>query len=103
MKYFFLSEGWNYARVWDKEGLWDLTIWRRKPNIKRLNLGIVEQGETLWLYQVEDSVLMLEVKPMSQQVKSSSTIGQVMIKRLINCEQVIDKLVEAQAIIKDEK
>lgn len=99
MKYFFLSEGWDYSRVWEEGGLWDITVWRRKPDIKRLKLGIVEQGQVLWLYQVEDAVLMIEVKPISQQTKSSSTIGQVVIKRLINSEEVIQHLINAQAVI----
>jgi hypothetical protein len=99
MKYFFLSEGWDYSRVWEEGGLWDITVWRRKPNIKRLTLGMVEQGQVLWLYQVEDAVLMIEVKPIPQQMKSSSTIGQVVIKRLINSEEVIQRLINAQAII----
>jgi hypothetical protein len=99
MKYFFLSEGWTYGRVWDEEGIWDLIVWRRKPKIQRLKLGIVEQEEVLWLYQVEDAVLMVEVKPIPQEAKPLPTIGQVVLKRLINAEQVIEHLLSAQAII----
>jgi hypothetical protein len=99
MKYFFLSEGWTYGRVWERDGLWDETVWRRKPEIKRLNLGIVENGGVLWLYRVEDAVLMLEVKPNPQNEKKSSSIGQVVLKRLINSEQVIERLISAQAVI----
>lgn len=99
MKYFFLAEGWEYDRVWETQGLWDITVWRRKPDIKRLKLGIVENGQVLWLYQVEDTVLMVEVKPIPQEIKSSSTIGQVVIKRLIDSEEVIQYFLKAQAII----
>lgn len=100
MKYFFLSEGWTYSRVWEAEGLWDIMVWRRKPEIKNLNLGIIEHEEVFWLYQVEDAVLMVEVKPIPQQAKPLPTIGDVVIKRLINSEQVIQRLLAAQAIIK---
>jgi hypothetical protein len=99
MKYFFLSEGWTYGRVWEKEGLWDEIVWRRKPEINKLKLGIVENEEVLWLYQVEDAILMLEVKPDPQNERKSSSIGQVVLKRLINSEQVIKHLVSAQAVV----
>ena len=97
MKYFFLSEGWTYDRVWEFGGLWNRAAWRRAPEIKPLNYGIVENGETLWLYQVEDAVIMLEVKPL---VTDTSNIGQVVLKRLINAEQAINVLQNAEQIIK---
>ncbi len=97
MKYFFLSEGWTYGRVWEFGGLWNQAAWRRKPEIKPLNYGIVQNGETLWLYQVEDAVIMLEVKPL---VAEKSNIGQVLLKRLISAEQAIEVLQDAEQIIK---
>lgn len=90
MKYFFLSEGWNVGRVWEFGGLWNEGTWRRKPVINRLNLHIAEDNDRLWLYEVEEEVLMLEVKPAIE--NSDNTIGQVVLKRLITAEQVIDRL-----------
>jgi hypothetical protein len=57
--------------------------------MRRLNLSIQEQGETLWLYQVEETVLMVEVKP---EGATSEPIGQVVLKRLITADQVIERL-----------
>ena len=96
MKYFFLSEGWEVGRVWEFGGLWNEVSWRRKPQIERLNIAIVEQGESLWLYQVEDAVLMVEVKPTTQE--TGLTIGQVVLKRLITAEKAMLQLSEADAI-----
>lgn len=62
MKYFFLTEGWTVGRVWGVGGLWNALAWRREPEIEKMNLAIIEQGEKMWLYRVEDAVLMLEVK-----------------------------------------
>ena len=98
MKYFFLSDGWTYGRVWEFGGLWDRATWRRKPEIKRLNCGIVQQGETLWLYEVEDAVLMVEVHPLQNREEAISSIGQVVLKRLITADQVIKVLTEAETI-----
>ena len=89
MKYFFLSDGWTTGRVWEFGGLWNELGWQRKPHMRRLNLSIQEQGETLWLYQVEETVLMVEVKPESA---TDTPIGQVVLKRLITAEQVIERL-----------
>lgn len=79
-------------------GLWDEMAWRRKPQIQQLSLCIWEQGEKLWLYQVEDAVLMVEVKPeMPAQVETpTSAIGQVVLKRLITADQAIDRLCSNQ-------
>ena len=99
MKYFFLSEGWTFERVWELGGLWDENTWRRRPQIQRLTLGIVEYGEILWLYQVEDAVLMVEVKPTHGIANSVPTIGQVVLKRLIQAEQVIERLSKAESIV----
>lgn len=92
MKYFFLSDGWVTGRVWEFGGLWNELGWQRKPHMRRLNLSIQEQGETLWLYQVEETVLMVEVKP---EGVTSEPIGQVVLKRLITAEQVIELLCAA--------
>ncbi|MDJ0575357.1 MAG: hypothetical protein QNJ65_09365 [Xenococcaceae cyanobacterium MO_234.B1] len=100
MKYFFLSEGWTYGRVWEFGGLWGYATWRKPPHIERLNCGIVQRGETLWLYEVEDAVIMLEVKPIASE---ESNIGQVVLKRLITAEQAIKVLTEAETIIQHNK
>ncbi len=63
-----------------------------------MNLCIMEQGEKLWLYRVEDAVLMVEVKPGSDgQTESRQSIGQVVLKRLITAEQALERLGSAQA------
>lgn len=98
-RYFFLSEGWIVGRVWEFGGLWNEGTWRRKPKIQQLNLGLVEQGETLWLYAAEEAVLMLEVCPESSH-PSAPTIGQVMLKRLIDAEQVIHRLASAEGVLR---
>ncbi|MDJ0591985.1 MAG: hypothetical protein QNJ72_18675 [Pleurocapsa sp. MO_226.B13] len=97
MKYFFLSDGWTYGRVWEFGGLWDQVSWGRKPQIKRLNCGTVQQGETLWLYAVEDAVLMVEVHP-QEKMPTTSAIGQVVLKRLIDAEQVIEILSSSDSL-----
>lgn len=99
MKYFFLSDGWTTGRVWEFGGLWDISGWQRKPHMLKLTLCIQEQEETLWLYQVEDAVLMVEVKPPVQPPEQDTAtaplpIGQVVLKRLITAEQVIQRLCE---------
>ena len=97
MKYFFLSDGWTYSRVWEFGGLWDHVSWGRKPEIKRLNCGSIQQGETLWLYAVEDAVLMVEVQPQAK-AQAGSGIGQVVLKRLIDAEQAIEILSSSESI-----
>ncbi len=89
MKYFFLSDGWTTGRVWEFGGLWNEVAWQRKPIIKRLGLYIEEAAEKLWLYQVEDDVLMVEVRPEGD---NAIPIGQVVLKRLMTADQVIEKL-----------
>lgn len=89
MKYFFLSDGWTTGRVWEFGGLWNEVAWQRKPVIQKLEVFIEERSEKLWLYQVEDDVLMVEVHPES---KAEKPIGQVVLKRLITAEQVIEQL-----------
>jgi hypothetical protein len=81
--------------------LWNELIWRRKPHIQRLELCILEQDELLWLYQVEDVVLMVEVNPTSSIASNNSQpIGQVVLKRLITAEQAIGKLSSAEVVSK---
>ncbi|PSB04211.1 hypothetical protein [Merismopedia glauca] len=94
MKYFFLAEGWVVGRVWELGGLWDETAWRRAPVIKRLNICLWEENELLWLYRVEDAVTMVEVKPLQSIALTTSplNIGQVVLKRLIHADQVMEIL-----------
>jgi hypothetical protein len=97
VKYFFLSDGWSVGRVWEFGGLWNEASWRRKPDISQTSLCIWEDDEKLWLYRVEDAVLMLEVKPTGVIDNAATrTIGQVVLKRLITAEQAIDLLCKAQ-------
>lgn len=99
MKYFFLSDGWTVGRVWELGGLWNESAWRRKPQINQINLCVWEQGEKLWLYRVEEAVLMVEVKPTDPALVDEATqaIGQVVLKRLITADQVIERLCAADA------
>lgn len=100
MKYFFLTEGWTTGRVWASDGLWSETAWRRTPDIERLNICLRSGSEKLWLYRVEETVLTVEVKPLSPRQDNTSTgaIGQVVLKRLIDAQQVIERLGAAEAI-----
>jgi len=98
MKYFFLTEGWKHNRIWQRGGLWDTTTWRRPPHIKTLTIGIIENNEVLWLHEVEEAVLMIEVVPFTEVAKKSN-ISQVVLKRLIDSTQVIDTLVNAENIV----
>ncbi len=99
MKYFFLSEGWKVGRVWAFDGLWQVAAWRRHPEIKRLNLCLLEDSEVMWLYQVEEAVITVEVQPVLSVTREtpSQSIGQVVLKRLISAEQVIERLGNAYA------
>ncbi|MBD2576980.1 hypothetical protein [Oscillatoria sp. FACHB-1406] len=99
MKYFFLSDGWTVGRVWEFGGLWNESVWRRRPEIQKLNVGIVEQGETLWLYQVEDNILMLEVKPPLGGA-AENTFGQVVLKRLIVAEAAIARIAGSETLVR---
>jgi hypothetical protein len=90
VKYFFLTDGWVVGRIWELGGLWNELSWRRKPQIEQMNVCIWEGGEKLWLYRVEDAVLMVEVKPMLDTEMYS--IGQVVLKRLITGDQAIEIL-----------
>lgn len=96
MKYFFLSEGWTTGRIWEFGGLWDEFAWQRKPHLQKMPLCIVENGETLWLFQVEAAVLMVEVRPT---VEATQAIGQVVLKRLMTADQVVQHLCSVETII----
>lgn len=96
MKYFFLSDGWTTGRVWEFGGIWNEVGWQRKPHLKRLSLSMTENGEKLWLYEVEEAVLMVEVQPSAKQPRP---IGQVVLKRLITAEQVIAHLCSADSVL----
>lgn len=106
MKYFFLSEGWTVGRVWSTEGPWNEVAWRRSPHIERTNLSIVERGETLWLYRAEEAVVMLEVRPVQTiptspngtAARATQPIGQVVLRRLIDADQVVERLSSGQAV-----
>ena len=89
VKYFFLTDGWTIGRVWASDGLWNEVAWRRKPDIERLNLRLITQNETLWLYRVEEVVLTIEVKP---EHLAPNAIASVVLKRLMNAPQVIERL-----------
>lgn len=99
VKYFFLTEGWAIGRVWEFGGIWNEVAWRRQPDIRRMNLQIQENSETLWLYGVEDAVLMVEVKPTPAAADRAHTIGQVVLKRLITADQVVEHLCKAEVIL----
>ena len=92
MKYFFLADGWTTGRVWELGGLWHEAAWRRPPIIELLQLCIWENDEQLWLYRVEEAVLMVEVKPPPIVEPPAQSIGQVVLKRLITADQVVEKL-----------
>jgi hypothetical protein len=98
VKYFFLTEGWTVGRVWGVEGLWNELAWRRAPQIERMNLCLLESSEKLWLYRVEDPVIMVEVKPLPEANLPPSTIGQVFIRRLMSGDQVLARLCDSQTV-----
>ena len=92
LKYFFLSDSWTTGRVWEFGGEWNERARRRKPHLQKQSLCIQENGETLWLFQAEDDILMLEVKPKADAQGTEATIGQVVLKRLLTADQVIERL-----------
>lgn len=89
MKYFFLSDGWTTGRIWEFGGLWSELAWNRKPFLQKQPLYIQENGENLWLYKTEEAVLMVEVMP---KAITKPTIGQVVLKRLLTADQVVERL-----------
>ena len=95
VKYFFLSDSWITGRVWEFGGLWNESAWHRLPYLQQQSLCIQENGETLRLYQVEEAVLMVEVVP---KAATHSMIGQVVLKRLLSAEQVIERLCQEETI-----
>jgi hypothetical protein len=96
VKYFFLSEGWTTGRIWEFGGLWDEFAWQRKPHLTKMPLCIVENGEKLWLFQVEEAVLMIEVRPLTE---STRAIGQVVLKRLMTADQALEHLCAADGVM----
>lgn len=86
--------------MWEFGGLWNEAAWRRRPEIEQTNLSILENGEKMWLYRVEDAVLMLEVRPIdSNSAKPEArAIGQVVLKRLITAEQAIEILCKSETL-----
>ncbi|MEG4575160.1 hypothetical protein QUA56_21090 [Microcoleus sp. N3A4] len=94
MKYFFLSDGWKVGRVWGVGGEWTHAAWRRSPDIQQLNLCLCDRNEKMWLYRVEDAVLMVEVKPtdLADNNDPAKNIGNVVLTRLIDAEQVLERL-----------
>jgi hypothetical protein len=94
VKYFFLSDGWIVGRVWGIGGEWNQSAWRRPPEIQKLDLCLWDKDEKMWLYRVEDAVLMVEVKPTAPEDSSDTAknIGNVVLSRFIDAEQVIDRL-----------
>ena len=66
-----------------------------------MNLCLVEESEKLWLYRVEDAILTVEVKPIAPVAASdraAQAIGQVVLKRLISADQVLERLGSADAM-----
>ena len=94
MKYFFLSDGWKVGRVWGVSGEWTAAGWRRQPDIQQLNLCLFDRNEKMWLYRVEDAVLMVEVQPGAtlDSADRAKNIGNVTLTRLIDAEQVLERL-----------
>ena len=84
--------------MWGVEGVWNELAWRRQPQIERMNLCIVENDETMWLYKVEEAVIMLEVQPGEEGAITQAIIGQVMLKRLMSAEQAIERLGASEVI-----
>ncbi|EGK83998.1 hypothetical protein MicvaDRAFT_0311 [Microcoleus vaginatus FGP-2] len=94
VKYFFLSDGWKVGRVWGVGGEWSHAAWRRAPDIQQLNLCLSDRNEKMWLYRVEDAVLMVEVQPAVRPdpADPAKNIGNVTLTRLIDAEQVLERL-----------
>lgn len=85
------------GRVWEFGGLWNEGAWQRKPQIQQTNLCILENQERLWLYSVEDAVIMVEVKPVDPALNTpaSRSIANVVLKRLMTADQAIELLCKA--------
>jgi len=101
MKYFFLTEGWKIGRIREFGGLWDSNARRREPYLQALPICLIENEEKFVLYEVEDDVLMVEVLAPNQEENASSSIGQVILKRLMSAEQVIRYLAERKILNED--
>ena len=65
-----------------------------------MDICLVDKNETFWLYRVEEAILTVEVKPTpSAQVDSAAkSIGQVVLKRLMGSEQVLERLASGQTM-----
>ncbi|MEM7556285.1 MAG: hypothetical protein AAF378_19725 [Cyanobacteria bacterium P01_A01_bin.84] len=94
-----MSEGWTIGRVWGTEGLWEIAAWRRQPDINKINVCIARKDEILWLHQVEEIIVMIEVIPTqtSLKINAANNIGNVVLKRLMNADQVIQHLAIARS------
>lgn len=90
--------------MWEFGGLWNETVWRRPPDIQQTNLCMIENGEKLWLYRVEDEVIMIEVRPIDDHSSKpeARSIGQVVLKRLIDADQAIEMLGKAESFFRAE-
>nr|WP_228014708.1 hypothetical protein [Fortiea sp. LEGE XX443] len=76
--------------------MWQITAWRRQPDIQRMNICLVENTELLWLHSTEEAVITIEVKPTKPEI-TNHTIGKVVLKRLMSAEQIIERLNMAEA------
>ena len=65
-----------------------------------MNICLVEKKETFWLYRVEEAILTVEVKPTATAEVDSAAkaIGQVVLKRLMGSEQVLERLAAGQTM-----
>lgn len=86
------------GRVWEQGGAWQGRGQRQKHQIRPLNLGIQEAQEVLWLHAVEENVLMVEVIP--GETISDRSLGQVILRRLIDAEAAIARLATAEILIR---
>jgi hypothetical protein len=84
--------------VWELGGLWTGQGHKEPLHLRRLNLGLQEPDEVLWLYEIEDIILMVEVRPASTDERSD-TFGQVILKRLMNAETALARLHEAPSLV----
>ena len=91
------------GRVWELGGEWDELGRRRRPLIEKLTISIQENNETLWLFQVEEAVLMLEVMPKNLSPSACkfdrppSRRSGCPKKRLLTADQAIERLCQHQA------
>lgn len=97
MKYFFLADGWVIGRIWEVGGQWR-GQGRARQKVQALALGIQQtDAEVLWLYATAEDVLMVEVKP--SDAIASGSLGQVILKRLIDADTAIARLAKASNLV----